>query len=328
MIIENETDKPENFIYDGAEKEIEKSVAISEKCSEEHLEESEENLTENNKMEIENTEGTECTEKCIKKQLDIIVDKISSETENPVKNSAKNCKNENYSCEIADCKKTETADKPLHNSTGDLNCCLEIGSDQSNLDDRIQALSMQIKDVRIRRDSDRQENLLNSSESVDDWESQKTNCTSPKSSIEDSSIENGDNWSHAMSEEQTKDWISKTLTTLKPRHHVSPLECSINSCLSHFTKPELLTGNNKFRCENCTQLKVKKTGNLFIYYYYYILLLFNCFFSLSLSYFYTSKLDFNVRVSVFQVYSVFPYFLFITSGFTGFITVFKFSMII
>lgn len=134
-------------------------------------------------------------------------------------------------------------------------------SNHLNIDDRIQTLSLQVKDVRIRRDSDRQENLLNSSESADECESLKTNYTSPKSSIEDScSLDNCDNWSHSVSEQQTKDWISKTLTTLKPRHHVSPLECSVNSCLSHFTKPELLTGNNKFRCENCTEMKIKKTG--------------------------------------------------------------------
>lgn len=136
-------------------------------------------------------------------------------------------------------------------------------SNQLNIDDRIQTLSLQVKDVRIRRDSDRQENLLNSSESADECESLKTNYTSPKSSIEDScSLDNCDNWSHSVSEQQTKDWILKTLTTLKTRHHVSPLECSVNSCLSHFTKPELLTGNNKFRCENCTELKIKKTGIL------------------------------------------------------------------
>lgn len=135
------------------------------------------------------------------------------------------------------------------------------GSDDVDIDERIQALSLQVTDVRIRRDSDRQENILNSSDSADDTESLQTNCTSPKSSIEESSgFENAESWTHSYSEEQMKNWISKTLTTLKPRIHASPLECSVNSCLSHFTKPELLTGSNKFRCENCTNLKVKKTG--------------------------------------------------------------------
>lgn len=153
-------------------------------------------------------------------------------------------------------------DDSIDNLTTDFQNCLSIPElNQSSLDDRIQALSMQVKGLRIRRDSDRQENILNSSESTDDWESQKTNCTSPKSSIEDTcSNENGDTWSHSVSEQQTKEWILKSLTTLTPKPHVSSLECSINSCLSHFTKPELLTGNNKFRCENCTEEKIKKTG--------------------------------------------------------------------
>lgn len=171
----------------------------------------------------------------------------------------------NHSSKMTDCNQLDIDDNKMIDSYQmDIDVTKIADSNHLNIDDRIQTLSLQVKDVRIRRDSDRQENLLNSSESADECESLKTNYTSPKSSIEDSgSLDNCDNWSHSVSEQQTKDWILKTLTTLKPRHHVSPLECSINSCLSHFTKPELLTGNNKFRCENCTELKIKKTGILF-----------------------------------------------------------------
>lgn len=170
----------------------------------------------------------------------------------------------NHSSKMTDCNQLDIDDNKITDSYQmDIDVTKIADSNHLNIDDRIQTLSLQVKDVRIRRDSDRQENLLNSSESADECESLKTNYTSPKSSIEDSgSLDNCDNWSHSVSEQQTKDWILKTLTTLKPRHHVSPLECSINSCLSHFTKPELLTGNNKFRCENCTELKIKKTGIL------------------------------------------------------------------
>ena len=212
--------------------------------------------------------------------LDVVVDEniqnlkeISKSTENKCEETLENA--QNISEELVNVKsncsesenitnKMSIEDASLRTMTQDFNNSLKItNSDELDIDDRIQTLSLQVKDVRIRRDSDRQENLLNSSESADECESLKTNYTSPKSSIEDScSLDNCDNWSHSISEQQTKDWISKTLTTLKPRHHVSPLECSVNSCLSHFTKPELLTGNNKFRCENCTELKVKKTGNL------------------------------------------------------------------
>ena len=41
------------------------------------------------------------------------------------------------------------------------------------------------------------------------------------------------------------------------RYHPSAGECSIQSCLHQFTAAELLTGNNKFGCKNCTKLKYK-----------------------------------------------------------------------
>ncbi|XP_076373388.1 ubiquitin specific protease 16/45 isoform X2 [Tachypleus tridentatus] len=52
-----------------------------------------------------------------------------------------------------------------------------------------------------------------------------------------------------------QEWIAKSLTTLSPRYHPAAHECSVMSCLNQFTAPELLTGNNKFGCENCTRLK-------------------------------------------------------------------------
>ncbi|XP_054707621.1 ubiquitin carboxyl-terminal hydrolase 16-like isoform X2 [Uloborus diversus] len=132
----------------------------------------------------------------------------------------------------------------------------------SNLDERMQVLSMQAKEVRIRHDSDKQDDILNSSETVCDAGNGPVNCNSHKT-IEKHLDSNGntENWSHTLTENETKDWLQKSLSTLKPRSHFSPNECSINSCLNHFTKPELLTGSNKFRCENCTKIKCDKTGN-------------------------------------------------------------------
>lgn len=57
------------------------------------------------------------------------------------------------------------------------------------------------------------------------------------------------------------EWMTKSLTTLSPRYHPSSHECSIMSCLNQFTAPELLTGPNKFGCENCTLLKIKKSAS-------------------------------------------------------------------
>lgn len=131
----------------------------------------------------------------------------------------------------------------------------------SELDERMHTLSMQVKEVRIRRDSDRQESILSSSPGTADFDSPKTNLGSDESPDEKADNDWEDNMSHNLSESQTKEWILKSLSTLKPRKHVAPMECSIDTCLSHFTKPELLTGNNKFRCENCSEIKRKKTGD-------------------------------------------------------------------
>ncbi len=36
------------------------------------------------------------------------------------------------------------------------------------------------------------------------------------------------------------------------RYETKPGECSVYSCLNQFTQSELLTGSNKWACENCT----------------------------------------------------------------------------
>lgn len=53
----------------------------------------------------------------------------------------------------------------------------------------------------------------------------------------------------------------KAMTPLSAPCHgrqTTPLECSIDSCLGQFTSAELLTGNNKFRCDACTRHKYGK----------------------------------------------------------------------
>lgn len=41
-------------------------------------------------------------------------------------------------------------------------------------------------------------------------------------------------------------------TTIAPRYQCEDGECSIQSCLNNFTAVELMTGNNKVGCDNCT----------------------------------------------------------------------------
>lgn len=51
------------------------------------------------------------------------------------------------------------------------------------------------------------------------------------------------------------EWVAKSLCSLAVRYHATNQECSVQSCLNLFTAPELLTGSNKYGCENCTKRK-------------------------------------------------------------------------
>ncbi len=54
------------------------------------------------------------------------------------------------------------------------------------------------------------------------------------------------------------EWVARSLTSIAPRYHAEAGECSIYSCLTQFTAPELLTGNNKWACDKCTRLQAAK----------------------------------------------------------------------
>ena len=54
-------------------------------------------------------------------------------------------------------------------------------------------------------------------------------------------------------EEHEYDSEANSTLTLQPSYHPSPGECSVMSCLSQFCAPELLDGNNKFACEECSK---------------------------------------------------------------------------
>lgn len=55
------------------------------------------------------------------------------------------------------------------------------------------------------------------------------------------------------SEVQSVGEVANWSATLLPRYQCDDGECSIESCLNQFTALELMTGNNKVGCENCTQ---------------------------------------------------------------------------
>ena len=70
-----------------------------------------------------------------------------------------------------------------------------------------------------------------------------------KRSSKDSSTDDSDDHRKKV------DWVAKSLTSIAPRYHAKSGECSVSSCLTQFTAPELLTGNNKWACDRCTRIQ-------------------------------------------------------------------------
>lgn len=170
---------------------------------------------------------------------------------------------DNEDSESVSCKLPVASEKEVKVNGSDEDVCEETMScTQEMVDDRLQELCSQITDIRIRRDSDRQENFLENLDSP-------TGCASviEENGVHHSASDNennhveGESWVHSQPDQLKKEWLLKSLTTLQPRYQPSAHECSVNSCLNQFTAPELLTGSNKFRCENCTTLRQNATGN-------------------------------------------------------------------
>ena len=65
--------------------------------------------------------------------------------------------------------------------------------------------------------------------------------------------ENCDECETDSGEESETGCRSRKSLTLQPAYHPSPGECSVMSCLSQFCASEMLDGNNKFACEECSK---------------------------------------------------------------------------
>lgn len=65
--------------------------------------------------------------------------------------------------------------------------------------------------------------------------------------------ENCDECETDSGEESETGYRSRKSLTLQPAYHSSPGECSVMSCLSQFCASEMLDGNNKFACEECSK---------------------------------------------------------------------------
>lgn len=61
---------------------------------------------------------------------------------------------------------------------------------------------------------------------------------------------------HVSTKRNLKKAAQVKSTTMLGQHYIpSSRECSVMSCLHQFTSAELLTGNNKFGCANCTKIR-------------------------------------------------------------------------
>jgi hypothetical protein len=64
---------------------------------------------------------------------------------------------------------------------------------------------------------------------------------------------------HSKNEKEVKkEVLVRSKVTLGSRYQPTSRECTVMTCLHQFTSAELLTGNNKFGCAKCTQMKFKQ----------------------------------------------------------------------
>lgn len=64
---------------------------------------------------------------------------------------------------------------------------------------------------------------------------------------------------HSKNEKEVKkETLMRSKVTLGSRYQPTSRECTVMTCLHQFTSAELLTGNNKFGCAKCTQMKFKQ----------------------------------------------------------------------
>ena len=73
-----------------------------------------------------------------------------------------------------------------------------------------------------------------------------------QSSADVKSVEGGDQGSSEAADTENStnrvrvEWVAKSLTSIAPRYQAKSGECSVYSCLTQFTAPELLTGKGTF----------------------------------------------------------------------------------
>ncbi|XP_050718135.1 ubiquitin carboxyl-terminal hydrolase 16-like isoform X4 [Eriocheir sinensis] len=124
----------------------------------------------------------------------------------------------------------------------------KVPVDQAHMDE----MCLKVKELKIRRKSCSKESLLEATPKT----SQKRGSTETLHTFNEKPEEEEDESVKKAKflKKLKQEWIARSLTTLAPRYQCRSQECSVMSCLTHFTAPELLTGNNKITCENCTKI--------------------------------------------------------------------------
>nr|XP_045592831.1 ubiquitin carboxyl-terminal hydrolase 16-like isoform X3 [Procambarus clarkii] len=124
----------------------------------------------------------------------------------------------------------------------------KVPVDQAHMDE----MCLKVKELKIRRKSSSKENLLDTQRCNKTRGSTETLHTFNDRAGEGEEDEGRKKTKYMKKLKQ--EWIARSLTTLAPRYQCQSQECSIMSSLTNFTAPELLTGNNKITCENCTKV--------------------------------------------------------------------------
>merc|ERR1719187_2301563 len=110
-------------------------------------------------------------------------------------------------------------------------------------------MASKVLELKIKRKSNSKENLL------DTQERHKRGSTETLHTFNEKADEGDESKRKIRQMKKLKqEWIARSLTTLTPRYQCRSQECSVMSCLTNFTAPELLTGSNRIICENCTKI--------------------------------------------------------------------------
>ena len=112
--------------------------------------------------------------------------------------------------------------------------------------------------VTVDQDSTIESKISANEQNVSDFAHKRQNEAEEKTEINEQISDEPETDSE---EEHEYDSEANSTLTLQPSYHPSPGECSVMSCLSQFCAPELLDGNNKFACEECSKRAQKSKNN-------------------------------------------------------------------